>query len=111
MDLLTDELRRQLPMIHKHRNLGEEEFYMIYAKFFAVSSGVAFYVAEGELRKGEYTFWGFLITRQFKFPSRFQITLGRLQSADWVGGDPCQRDETFQPDRWGAIRCTLPDLR
>ena len=84
---------------------------MIYAKFFTPRSGVTFFVAEGEPRDADYLLWGLLIAPQFRFPSRFQITLGRLQTEDWLGKEPCQRDEHFQPTRWGAVERTIPNLR
>ena len=97
MELLTDELRRQLPLIRKTHNPADEDRRMIYAKFFTPHSGVAFYVAEGEQRDSDCLLWGLLIAPQFKFPSRFQITLDRLQTTDWLGQEPCQRDENFKP--------------
>ena len=111
MELLSDELRRQLPLIHKERNLADEDLCTIYARFFTAHSGVIFYVAEGEQRQADYVFWGFLVTPQYNFASRFEITLGRLQAGDWRGRGPCERDENFKPARWGAIKRTLPNLR
>jgi hypothetical protein len=111
MELLTDELRRQLPSIRKLHNPADEDRCMIYARFFTLRTGVAFYVAEGEARQSDYLFWGLVTAPQFKFPSRFQITLGQLQTNDWLGQEPCQRDEHFQPALWGAIERTIPNLR
>jgi hypothetical protein len=111
MELLTDELRQHLPLIRKMHNLADEDRSMIYAKFFTARSGVTFYVAEGEQRSSNYLFWGLLIAPQFKFSSRFQIKLGRLQTNDWLGEEPCQRDENFKPTRWGAIERTVPNPR
>jgi hypothetical protein len=106
--LLDDELRRQLPPIRKiHDPTGDEQL-MMYAKFFTPTSGVTFYVAEGEQRDANYMFWGMLIAPQLKFPSQFQISLSRLQSTDWLGHEPCRRDENFQPVRWGDIERTPP---
>ena len=110
MELLTDELRRQLPLIRKIHNPATEDQCMIYARFFTPSSGVVFYVAEGEQRNSDYLLWGLLIAPQFKFPSRFQITLGRLRTKDWLGQEACQRDEHFKPARWGAVERTIPNL-
>ena len=111
MELLPDELRRQLPLIHKEWNLADEDLCMIYARFFTPHSGVSFYVAEGEQRQADHVLWGFLVTPQFKFPSRFEIILWRFKTGDWIGGEPCERDENFKPARWGAIKLTLPNLR
>ena len=97
MELLTDELRRQLPMI---RTWHSPESCIIYAKFVTLHSGVTFYVAEGEPRELDYLFWGLLIVPQFKFPLRLELTLSQLQTTDWVGQEPCQRDDTFQPAPW-----------
>ena len=111
MELLTDELRRQLPPIRKIHNPIEEEQCMIYGKFFTPRSGVTFYVAEGEQRNSEYVLWGLLIAPQFKFPLRFQIALDRLQTKNWLGKEPCQRDEHLQSTRWGTVERGIPNLR
>jgi hypothetical protein len=84
---------------------------MIYAKLFTRYSGVIFYVAEGEKSNSDYLLWGLLIAPQFKFPSRFQITLGRLQTGDWLGQEPCLRDLKFEPTRWRFVERTIPNLR
>jgi hypothetical protein len=109
MELLTDELRRQLPPIRPIHN--QDGHCMIYARFFTPTSGVTFYVAEGEQGKSGYVFWGLLVAPQFKFPSRFKMTLGQLQTNDWIGHEPCQRDDTFQPARWEDIERTIPHLK
>ena len=109
MELLDNELRRQLPTIRKiHSNEWE---YMIYAKLHTRSTGVAFYVAEGEQRGCNYVLWGFLIAPEFKFPSKFQITVDRLSTSDWLGKEPCRRDENFKPAHWGTVERTIPILR
>ena len=109
MELLTDELRRQLHSIRKSHDSMDAQ-YMIYAKFFTPTSGVTFYVAEGEQQQSDYLFWGLLIAPQFKFPVRLQITLSRLQGTDWLGAEPCQRDRGFQAAHWGAIKRTIRNL-
>jgi hypothetical protein len=110
MELLTDDLRQQLPRIRTFHSPTDENQYVIYAKFFTPHSGVTFYVAEGEERKSDYLFWGFLIVPRFRFPSRFEITLRTLQSRDWLGQEPCQRDEDFHPTIWGKIEPNIPNL-
>ena len=62
MELLPDELRQQLPSIHKFHNPSDQAHTMIYARFFTINSGVTFYVAEGEQGKADYLFWGLLVT-------------------------------------------------
>ena len=111
MELLIDELRQQLPPIRKIHNPADDGLCMIYARFLTSSFDVTFYVAEGELRNSDYVFWGLLIAPQFKFPSKFQITLGRLQTKDWLGQEPCRRDENFQPARWEAVQRTIANLK
>jgi hypothetical protein len=109
MELLDDELLRQLPMIRKiHLN---ERDYMIYAKLYTRFTGVSFYVAEGEPQDNDYLLWGFLIAPQFKFPSKFEISMGRLATSDWLGKEPCQRDENFKPAPWGMIERTIQILK
>src|SRR5947207_473776 len=111
MELLTDELRRQLPPIRKIHDLAGEGQCIIYAKFLTSRGEVVFYVAEGEQRNSDYLLWGMLIAPQLKFPSKFQITLGRLETKDWVGKEPCRRDENFQPARWEAVQRTIANLK
>jgi hypothetical protein len=111
MELLTDELRRQLPPIRQIHYATDEDQRMIYGRFFTRRSGVSFYVAEGEPRQPDYLLWGFLLTPQYKFPLRFQITVARLQTKDWVGMECCERDENFQPARWGEIQRTIANVR
>ena len=105
--LLTEELRRQLPPIRKTRHLVAEDSCMIHARFFTANTGVVFYVAEGEPRESDYLFWGLLIVPRFNFPSRFQLMRSQLESADWLGQEPCQRDESFQPTIWKIIERTI----
>ena len=107
VELLTEELRRQLPPIRKNRYLADEESCMIHARFFTANSGVVLYVAEGEQRELDYLFWGLLIIPQFKFPLRFQLMRSQLESADWLGQEACRRDESFQPAIWRIIKPTI----
>jgi len=92
MELLTDELRRQLPQIRKIHNPAQEDQWMIYAKF----STRTFYVAEGEQRGADYLLRGMLIAPQLKFASRFQISLSRLEGADWLRNRAGEM-KTFDP--------------
>ena len=111
MELLTDDLRQRLPCIRRFHNPSDEEHYVIYARFFTPTSGVVFYVAEGEQQTSDYVFWGFLLAPQFAFPARFEINLGRLGSSDWLGQEPCQRDEEFQLTVWKSIIRFTPMFR
>ena len=107
VELLTKVLRRQLPPICRSRYLPDEDSRMIHARFFTPNSGVVFYVAEGEPRGSDYLFWGLLVVPQFRFPSRFQLMRSQLTSQDWLGQEPCQRDESFQPTVWSTIKPTI----
>ena len=111
MVLLTDELRQQLPLIRTIHTVADEGRRMIYARFFTQNTGVSFYVAEGEQRNADYLLWGLLIAPRYKFPLRFQITVSRLTRHDWVGMEPCRRDEQFEPACWDAVERTIPSLR
>jgi hypothetical protein len=106
-ELLTEELRRQLPPIRQSRYLADEDSRMIHARFFTANSGVVFYVAEGEPRELDYMFWGLLIVPQFKFPLRCQLMRSQLESTDWLGQEACQRDESFQRAIWRIIKPTI----
>jgi hypothetical protein len=111
MQILPHKVRRQLPPIRKIHNPAEDEYCMIYAKLFTPTSGVTFYVAEGEQQNQDFVVWGLVIAPLFKFPLRFEITLGRLQTRDWLGQEPCQLDRDFQPARWGDVERSIPNLR
>ena len=111
MELLPDELRRPLPPILKIHNLATEGNVKIYCKLFTRRTGVTFYVAEGEQRGADYLLWGLLIAPPFKFPMRFQISLSRLQTKDWLGQEPCGRDASFQPVPWNIAQRDIPNLR
>ena len=110
MELLSDDLRQQLPAIRTFRSANDQDQCMIHAKFLTPHSGVTFYVAEGEQRAADYLFWGLLTAPRFRFPARFEITLRRLQSNDWLGQEPCERDEDFQPAVWRKIEPNIPSL-
>ena len=84
---------------------------MIYARLFTEHTGVSFYVAEGEHQDSEYLVWGLLIAPQFKFPLRFQIAISQLIRRDWLGLEPCRRDEGFKPACGGVIERSLAILR
>jgi hypothetical protein len=111
MELLPGELRRRLPPIRKIHTPADEGQCMIYAKLFTPNTGVTFYVAEGEHRNADYVVWGLIIAPEFKFPLRFQMTIGRLQTEDWLGKEPCQRDDRFQAAKWAEVERTVPNLR
>jgi hypothetical protein len=111
MKLLDDKVRRHLPAIRRTHNPVDEAQCMIYAKLYTKFTGVTFYVAEGEQRGQDYMLWGFLVAPEFNFPSKFQITAGRLSTSDWLGKEPCLRDENFKPARWGAIERTERALK
>ena len=67
MELLSDELRQQLPPIRRFHGAFDQD-HMIHAKFLTPHSGVTFYVAEGEQRAGDYVFWGPLIAPRVLIP-------------------------------------------
>ena len=111
MEPLPNELLRQLPPIREMHNPADEGRRMIFAKLHTRRTRVSFYVAEGERRGADYMLWGLLITPQWKFPMRFQITLGLLQTENWLGQEPCERDESFQPAPWKVVERVIPNLR
>src|ERR1044072_4017043 len=103
MELLPDELRQELPLIRKVHDSGNESQCIIYARLFTPHTGVNFYLAEGEQGQSDYLLWGLLISPQFKIFLPFQIGLSQLRSSDWLGLEPCRRDEGFKPACWGVI--------
>jgi len=111
MELLDEELRRTLPWIRKFHNSADDEQRMVFAKFFARRTDASFYVAKGEQRHTDYVLSSLLITPQYKFPLRFQITLGQLRTEEWLGEERRERDYGFQPATWGAVERTIPPMR
>lgn len=58
MQLLTEELRGQLPRLYEQENLPDPT---IYAKFFTPDASWTWYVAEGEEIEDDFKFFGFVV--------------------------------------------------
>ena len=111
MELLPDELRQQLPLIRELHDPADKDGCIIYARLFTQHTGVSFYLAEGEQRQSHYLLWGLLISPQFKSPLPFQIAVSQLMRRDWLGLEPCRRDEYFKPACWAVVERRLANLR
>ena len=111
MELLPEELRKQLPRIRGLDSPPLDAYRMIYARLFTEHTGVSFYVAEGQPGEDpEYLLWGLLIAPQYKFPLRLLIRLSQIEGSDWLGGEPCRRDENFVPARWELVERNIGNL-
>ena len=58
MQLLTDELRAQLPALYSQENESDA---MVYAKFFTPWTGWTWLVTEGSEEEDDFIFFGYVI--------------------------------------------------
>lgn len=98
MELLTAELRAQLPGIYSQ---VESRDPIVYAKFFISKTRRAWFVIEGQEHDGGFTFFGYAKSRRLVL--RF-FTLKTLLALSTALGLPVQRDPHFQPAPWSEVK-------
>jgi Protein of unknown function (DUF2958) len=91
MQLLTDELRAQLPPLYAQEN---EVDAMVYAKFFAPWTGWTWFVTEGSPLGDDFTFFGYVIGLESEWG---YFSLNELESITGPGGLTIERDLYFTP--------------
>ena len=97
MELLTDELRAQLPPLYAQEN---EDDAMIYAKFFTPWTGWTWFVTEGSQEEDDFIFFGYVIGNIDEWG---YFSLAELES---IGGGltlPVERDLYFEPGQWTEV--------
>ena len=98
MQLLTAELRAQLPGIYSQ---VEKRDPIVYAKFFIPKTKRAWFVIEGQEHEAGFTFFGYAKSRRLELKFFSMKTLEALSRAL---GLPIQRDTRFKPAPWSEVK-------
>jgi hypothetical protein len=98
MELLTAELRAQLPAIYAQENIKDK---MVYAKFFTPDSTWTWYITEGSDEDDDFIFFGYCIGPD---PEWGYVSLNELQSARGPLGLPIESDLYFEPAPWSIVK-------
>jgi hypothetical protein len=93
MELLTEELRAQLPPLYAQERVKEEDK-IVYAKFFTPSSCWTWFVTEGAQQEDDFLFFGYVIgfAREWGY-----FSLSELQDSCGPCGPTVDRDLNFEP--------------
>ena len=97
MQLLTDELRAQLPALYAQEH---EKDKMVYIKFFSPFSNWTWYVTEGSQEEDDFIFFGYVIGFEKEWG---YFSLNELQSTLVQGVPAVERDLHFTPKRKSEI--------
>lgn len=98
MQLLTTELRAQLPRLYEQENIPDPT---IYAKFFTPDSNWTWYVTEGEEAGEDFRFFGFVVGLEKEWG---YFVLSELLSVRGGLGLPIERDLYFEPRPFSQVR-------
>src|SRR5689334_20152871 len=98
MQLLTDELRAQLPRLYGQE--GREDP-TIYAKFFTPDSNWTWFVTEGQQEDEDFIFFGWVNGHCLEAG---YFSLNELQEARGPMGLPIERDLHFEPAPWSEVK-------
>lgn len=97
MELLTDELRAQLPALYAQEHVKDQ---IVHAKFFTPDSNWTWYVTEGSPRDDDFIFFGFV----YGFEGEWgYFSLNELSAARGSNGLPIERDLHFTPAPWSEV--------
>jgi hypothetical protein len=97
MELLSEELRTQLPALYAQEN---ETDAMIYAKFFTPWTGWTWLVTEGSQEDDDFIFFGYVIGLEAEWG---YFSLRELESVRGPAGLTIERDLYFTPKRKSEI--------
>jgi hypothetical protein len=98
MELLTKELREQIPSLYSQEQTAAEEK-QVYAKFFFPAGNWTWFVVEGEDEGDDYVFFGYVIGFEAEWG---YFTLNELQNIN-VKGLTVERDLYFKPGKFADI--------
>lgn len=98
MELLTAELRAQLPGIYSQ---VENRDPIVYAKFFIAQTRRTWYVIEGQEHESGFTFFGY--AKSHRLVLKFFSTKSLLALSTALGL-PVQSDPRFQPAPWSEVK-------
>lgn len=97
MQLLTDEMRAQFPVLYAQE---KEKDPMVYIKFFMLWTGWTWYITEGSEQEDDFIFFGYVIGLEKEW---CYVSLNELQSVRGPGGLTIERDLHFTPKRRSEI--------
>ena len=99
MQLLTDELREQLPPLYSQENTKDP---IVICKFFTPDSQWTWYALEFD---GEDIFFGYIVGFEAEFG---YFSLSELESVRGPWGLPIERDLYFKPAPLSEVRANRP---
>lgn len=97
MELLTEELREQLPPLY--RQTGNKNPY-VYIKYFLPDSYWTWFVTEGSPEGNDYLFYGYVIGFEREWKSFY---LSELEIEEGPTGLPLERDLQFKQDSFSTV--------
>jgi hypothetical protein len=98
MQLLTAELRLQIPALYSQEHLKLEER-TVFAKFFFPAGNWTWFVTEGEEEDGDFRMFGYVIGFEKGWG---YFSLNELQAVE-VKGLAVERDLYFTPGRFSEV--------
>jgi hypothetical protein len=103
MELLTAELRRQLPPLYSQENQADP---IVHAKFFTPDSNWTWWVTEGSPQGGDFLFFGFVRGHEDEWG---YFLLSELNEVRGPLGLRIERDLHFEPGRFTDVVPALED--
>jgi len=98
MQLLTDELRAQLPALYAQTDDPDPT---IHARFFLPGTNWTWYVVEGQQEEDDYIFFGYVNGHCLEVG---YFSLSELESVGSGKRLPIERDLYFEPAPWGEVK-------
>ena len=98
MQLLTAELRAQIPPLYSQEHLSLDEK-MVHAKFFFPAGNWTWFVTEGEDDEGDFRMFGFVIGFEEEWG---YFSLNELEAIE-VKGLTVERDLYFTPKQFKVV--------
>ncbi|MGH9428011.1 MAG: DUF2958 domain-containing protein [Terriglobia bacterium] len=98
MQLLTAELRAQLPTLYAQDNTDNP---IVYAKFFTPDSSWTWYVMEGQQEEDGFLFFGYVNGHCLEAG---YFMLSQLESVRGPMKLPIERDLHFKPGPWSEVK-------
>lgn len=98
MQLLTEELRAQLPALYAQEKVQDK---IVHLKFFTPWSNWTWYVTEGGVEDEDFIFFGYVIGFEEEWG---YFSLNELQSIRGPGGLTIERDLHFNPTPFSQLK-------
>lgn len=98
MQLLTQELRAQLPRLYAQESVADP---IVYAKFFTPDSSWTWYVTEGQEDGDDFRLFGYVVGFEAEWG---YFLLSELEAARGPLRLLIERDLYFEPRRFSTIR-------